>query len=86
MSNLSSLRIAVFDPQWRENGLIDQAMKVLTDWVEAQSVKGMRMQLYREGDRTPLLFIEVDPTSASLPTVLLYGARLFLELPYLLMK
>lgn len=48
-------------------------MKVLTDWVEAQKVSGLHMKVHREGDRTPLLFIEVEPTTANLPTVLLYG-------------
>jgi hypothetical protein len=42
--------------------------------VEAQNVAGLSLQVYREGGRTPLIFIEVDATAASAQTVLLYGA------------
>ena len=29
--------------------------------------------MYKEGDRTPLIFIEIEPTMENAPTVLLYG-------------
>lgn len=64
-----------FDPHWHENGLMEQAMKIMTDWVQAQALPQSSMHVYREPGRTPLLFIEVAPTLTGehVPTVLLYG-------------
>ena len=74
LSSLVLTIITAFDVHWQENGLIDKALKLLTDWVDVQEVKGMTSKVYREPGRTPLLFIEVAPTTPGLPTVLLYGA------------
>lgn len=63
-----------FDPQWNENGLLDKAMSLLSTWVEAQNVPGLRMKVYKEENRTPLMFVEVDATKSDAATVLLYGA------------
>jgi acetylornithine deacetylase/succinyl-diaminopimelate desuccinylase-like protein len=60
-----------FDPQWQANGHMDKAVQLLADWCLANAPKGMKLEIVRHGDRTPLLFIEVP--GASNDTVLLYG-------------
>lgn len=62
----------LFDPEWNTNGLQDKAMKIITDWVEEQKVEGLKWQLIKEDDRTPLLFIEIDGNDSD-ETVFMYG-------------
>lgn len=61
----------MFDPAWRENGHMDRAVALAQSWVEKQGVRGLKMEVVRLPDRTPLLFIEVP--GASDETVLFYG-------------
>lgn len=60
-----------FDPQWQANGHMDKAVKLVTDWVEAQKVPGLTWRVVQEGKRTPLLFMELPGTIPD--TVLIYG-------------
>jgi acetylornithine deacetylase/succinyl-diaminopimelate desuccinylase-like protein len=60
-----------FDPQWREHGHMDRAVALIADWVKAQKVPGLTLEVVRLEGRTPLLWMEVPGDSND--TVLLYG-------------
>jgi acetylornithine deacetylase/succinyl-diaminopimelate desuccinylase-like protein len=58
----------LFDPDWKRNGYMDQAVTVARDWVEQQ---GFKAELHQIEGRTPLIFIEIEGDRSS--TILLYG-------------
>lgn len=65
-----------FDPQWAENGHMDQAAKLLENWCKQHALPGMSIEIVRLPNRTPLLFIEVPARNVSADNndcVLLYG-------------
>jgi acetylornithine deacetylase/succinyl-diaminopimelate desuccinylase-like protein len=62
-----------FDPQWAEHGHMDRAAELLRKWCEANALPGMKIDLMRLPNRTPLLFIEVPGTLGRNDTVLMYG-------------
>lgn len=75
-----------FDVDWNAHGHIDTVVRQAADWVCAQGVKGLTLEVLRlqtaDGqDRTPVLFFEVPASSgnraakapASGQTVLMYG-------------
>ena len=72
----------MFDADWERNGHIDTVVRQAADWIEAQKVHGLKLEILRLEGRTPLLFFEIeafsgdaDPAakSASSSTVLMYG-------------
>ncbi|MGS5089627.1 M20 family metallopeptidase [Hydrogenophaga sp. A37] len=76
----------MFDPQWAQNGLLERVLQSAADWVRAQQVEGLTLEIVRLNDahgvaRTPVLFFEVPasggqdgtPAPASGQTVLMYG-------------
>lgn len=60
-----------YDPQWATNGYMDQATELIANWIRAQQVPGLMLDIVRLEGRTPLLFIEIPGDLAE--TVLLYG-------------
>ncbi len=65
-----------FAPDWEQQGLLDRVLRNAAQWVEAQKVPGLKLEIVRLPGRTPVLFFEVDgtqPQAASGPTVLMYG-------------
>ncbi len=68
-----------FDANWAANGHIDTVMRQAADWVAAQKVPGLRLEVLRlnkpDGTpRTPVLFFEIAAhQSTSVQTVLMYG-------------
>lgn len=64
-------RSPMFDPAWEQNGYMEQAIVLFSDWVRHQPIPGMMLDVVRAPARTPLLFIEIPGTGAQ--TVLLYG-------------
>ena len=75
-----------FDAQWAAHGHLDTVLQEAADWVAAQRVDGLRLEVIRlrtaDGhERTPVLFFEVPasagadgaPPPASGQTVLMYG-------------
>lgn len=68
-------RSPMFDPEWERTGHLRRAAVLLRDWVDAQRVEGLAIELVEVAGLTPVLFIEVAATSASLAehTVLVYG-------------
>ena len=61
----------MFDPDWAENGYIDDAVRLMETWCKAQNVPGMSVEVLRLPGRTPLLLLEVAGQGDD--TVLLYG-------------
>jgi len=60
-----------YDPNWNTNGYLDQATDLIANWIRAQNVPGLTLEVVRLAGRTPLLFIEIPGDSRE--TVLLYG-------------
>src|SRR5215813_2320221 len=60
-----------YDPQWATNGYMDQATELIANWIRAQQIPGLTLDIVRLEGRTPLIFIEIPGDSAE--TVLLYG-------------
>ncbi|WP_310564002.1 M20 family metallopeptidase [Hydrogenophaga sp.] len=76
----------MFDPDWAAHGLLERVLQNAADWVRAQQVPGLRLEIVRLNDaqgrsRTPVLFFELPasagkdgtPAPASAQTVLMYG-------------
>ena len=75
-----------FDADWAARGLLDRVIQSAADWIRAQRVPGLTLEVIRLNDaqgqpRTPVLFFELPasagkdgtPTPASGQTVLMYG-------------
>jgi acetylornithine deacetylase/succinyl-diaminopimelate desuccinylase-like protein len=75
-----------FDPDWAAHGLLDRVIESAADWIRAQQVPGLTLEVMRLKDaqgqpRTPVLFFELPassgkdgtPAPASGQTVLMYG-------------
>ncbi|AEB87015.1 M20/M25/M40 family metallo-hydrolase [Alicycliphilus denitrificans] len=63
-----------FAPDWRELGHIETVVRNAAQWVEAQKVAGLTLEIVRLPGRTPVLFFEVAATQPQLAqTVLMYG-------------
>src|ERR1700734_4216665 len=60
-----------FDPDWKANGYMDQAMALIVKWCSQQPIANMQLSLIEEPGRTPLLFIDIPGQNSQ--TVLMYG-------------
>jgi len=64
----------LFDPNWKENKTTQKVVDILTNWVKSQNVSGLTLEVHQDGDRSPLIFMEI---AATIPnnqkTVMLYG-------------
>ena len=76
----------MFDPDWAAHGLLERVLQNAADWVRAQQVPGLQLEIVRLNDaqgrpRTPVLFFELPasegkdgtPAPASGHTALMYG-------------
>jgi acetylornithine deacetylase/succinyl-diaminopimelate desuccinylase-like protein len=61
----------LFDPDWKRNGHMHQAVALARKWVESQGVKGLTIEVHEVEDRTPVIFMEIEGDPSS--TVLMYG-------------
>ena len=66
-----------FDANWAQAGLLEAVVRNTAQWIEAQRVAGLTLEVVRLPGRTPVLFFEVASTRSgaqpSDPTVLMYG-------------
>lgn len=65
-----------FDRDWAAHGFIDRVVRDAADWVLAQKVPGLTLEVVRIDGRTPVIFFEIDGTkagAATAETVLMYG-------------
>jgi acetylornithine deacetylase/succinyl-diaminopimelate desuccinylase-like protein len=60
-----------FDPNWEENGFMDQVVDQFVGWSNKQNIKGMQLEVVRLENRTPLIFMDIPGNSDAV--VLLYG-------------
>jgi len=64
-------RSPVFDRDWSAHGHMERAVNLVADWCRAQPIPGMRVEVRRLPEHTPVLFVDVP---GELPgSVLLYG-------------
>ncbi len=66
----------MFAPDWEQQGHLETVLRNAADWVLAQKVAGLTLEIVRQPGRTPVLFFEVEGTqdkASSSPTVLMYG-------------
>jgi acetylornithine deacetylase/succinyl-diaminopimelate desuccinylase-like protein len=61
----------MFDADWQANGFMEQATQQFADWARRQDIPGMQVDIVRLGNRTPLIFIEIDGEGDD--AVLMYG-------------
>ena len=65
---------AMFDPDWKKNGHMDQAVDLLAGWARTQLPEGATLEVVRLGDRTPVIFMDIPATGGRAgDTVMLYG-------------
>jgi len=65
-----------FDADWAQHGHLETVVQRAADWVLAQQVAGLTLEIVRLPGRTPVLFFEVAATRAGhsqSETVLMYG-------------
>jgi acetylornithine deacetylase/succinyl-diaminopimelate desuccinylase-like protein len=64
-----------FDPNWRANGHMARAVKLIEAWCRARSIEGMSLEVVELEGRTPVILMEIPGTDPALggDTVLLYG-------------
>ncbi len=75
-----------FDAEWATHGLLERVLCSAAEWVQAQQVPGLQLEVLRLNDasgqpRTPVLFFEIpacagqdgSPAPSSGQTVLMYG-------------
>jgi len=61
----------LYDPEWRTNGHLQNAVELIRDWIEKQQIAESRVAVFEGEGRTPLIMLEVDGEGEE--TVLLYG-------------
>lgn len=62
-----------FDADWAAHGHIETVVRNAAEWIEAQKVPGLTLEVVRLGERTPVLFFEIPAIGPSTTTVLMYG-------------
>ena len=63
-----------FDAQWAEHGHLDAVLRNAAQWVEAQKVDGLQLEIIRLPGRTSVMFFDIPATLANAQqTVLMYG-------------
>jgi len=60
-----------FDPEWRSHGHMERAVSLIAEWCQRRPVPGLKLEVIRLGERTPIIWMEIPGTSDD--TVLLYG-------------
>ncbi len=68
-------RSPAFDPDWKAHGHMDQAIRLVRDWCQAQLRDLATVEIQERDGATPLLSVETQshPSRSSQPPVLLYG-------------
>jgi len=68
----------MFDADWLAHGYLETVVRNTAQWIEAQKLEGLTLEVVRLPGRTPVIFFEVAATrnaqeSVSAQTVLMYG-------------
>lgn len=63
-----------FDADWAQHGYLETVVRNAAQWVQAQKVEGLQLEVVRLPGRTPVIFFEVPATGTTVrDTVLMYG-------------
>ena len=63
-----------FDADWALHGHLDAVVQNTAQWMQAQKVPGLRLEIIRLTGQTPVLFFEIPASRAQAgPSVLMYG-------------
>jgi acetylornithine deacetylase/succinyl-diaminopimelate desuccinylase-like protein len=63
-----------FDPDWVKNDYLERVVRSAAQWVEAQKVSGLTLEVVRLPGRTPVIFFDAPATRTDNgDTVLFYG-------------
>jgi acetylornithine deacetylase/succinyl-diaminopimelate desuccinylase-like protein len=60
-----------FDPDWKKNGYMDQAVTLIANWCRTHALPDMKIEVIQLENRTPVIFMECPGESDE--TILLYG-------------
>ena len=60
-----------FDPDWKKNGYMDEAVTLISDWSRANAIDDMSLEVIQLEGRTPLIYIDVPGVGED--CVVLYG-------------
>ncbi|MEQ1882926.1 MAG: peptidase M20, partial [Burkholderiales bacterium] len=60
-----------FDHDWATNGHIEAAVGLAEDWSRGQKIPGLKIEVVRLANRTPVIFFELAGDAQG--TVLMYG-------------
>ncbi|MET0663643.1 MAG: M20/M25/M40 family metallo-hydrolase, partial [Ilumatobacteraceae bacterium] len=65
----------VFDPDWRANGHMAEAVDLIAGWCRVQPIDGLTLEVVELDGRTPVILMEIPAVGAGSTddTVLLYG-------------
>lgn len=65
----------MFDADWVAHGYMEDAVKLMVTWAEAQDIPGMQLEVVRLEGRTPLIYIDIPASGGGSEDdcVLLYG-------------
>jgi acetylornithine deacetylase/succinyl-diaminopimelate desuccinylase-like protein len=64
-----------FDANWAAHGYLDAAVEDAREWVSAQNIKGLTVEIIRIDGRTPVLFFDIPATGEHTQdkSILFYG-------------
>ena len=63
-----------YDPEWKTNGKLEKAAQHIIDWASKQNIKGLKAQMLKEENRSPMVYIQIPATSDDIKkTILLYA-------------
>lgn len=62
-----------FDPEWQSHGHMDRAVAQFECWARRQPIPGLKVEIKRLSERTPLLVMEIPGIGDTEGCVLLYG-------------
>lgn len=60
-----------FDANWEQNGYLEQAIALVSEWIQTLNISDLKLEVHRLPGRTPLLLLEIPGQTKE--TVLLYG-------------
>jgi len=60
-----------FDPEWEAHGYMENAVQQIFAWCSRQDIPGMKAEIVRLPERTPVIFMEIPGQGED--TILLYG-------------
>ena len=61
-----------YDTEWNTNGKLEKAAQFCLDWVLKQEVAGLKGEIIKDEDKSPLIFIEIDARGSE-KNFLIYG-------------